>query len=132
MNKLHALVFITVGLAACSEPAKHQIAFSDDSTCRIIINDLQYGMANETERPCALEYGTAGEVKTATVNFLSEKCNAYRYTLKRKAENGTAILAFQASENVPNTGCEFIPEYSDGQAEWHLGTPGAQQDRNRH
>jgi hypothetical protein len=126
MNKLHALLFVTVGLAACSEPAKHQIAFSDDSTCRIIINDLQYGKVNETERPCALEYGTAGEVKTATVNFLSEKCNAYRYTLKRKAENGTAILAFQASENIPNTGCEFIPEYSATQAEWHLSMPGAQ------
>lgn len=126
MNKLHALVFVTVGLAACSEPAKHQIVFSDDSTCKIIINDLQYGNANETERPCALEYGKAGDVKTATVNFLSEKCNAYRYTLKRKTEDGTAILAFQSSENIPNTGCEFIPEYSATQAEWHLSMPGAQ------
>jgi hypothetical protein len=39
-------------------------------------------------------------------------------------ENGTAILAFQASENVPNTGCEFIPEYGSLQAEWHLNVPG--------
>ena len=75
---------------------------------------------------CALEYGKAGDVKTATVNFLSEKCNAYRYTLKRKTEDGTAILAFQASENIPNTGCEFIPEYRATQAEWHLSMPGAQ------
>jgi len=126
MDKRYLLAFAALaGLAACSEPPKHQIAFSDDSTCRIVINDLQYGMANDTERPCALEYGPAGEVKTATVNFLSEKCNAYRYTLKRTAEDGAAILSFQTSENIPNTGCDFIPEYSATQAEWHLSMPGA-------
>jgi len=125
MDKRYLLAFAALaGLAACSEPAKHQIVFSDDSTCKIIINDLQYGNANETERPCALEYGPDGKVKTATVNFLSEKCNAYRYTFKSKAEDGAAILAFQASDNIPNMGCDFIPEYSSLQAEWHLSVPG--------
>jgi hypothetical protein len=125
MDKRYLLAFAALaGLAACSESAKHQIIFSDDSTCKIIINDLQYGNANETERPCALEYGPAGKVKTATVNFLSEKCNAYRYTFKNKAEDGAAILTFQASENIPNMGCDFIPEYSSLQAEWHLSVPG--------
>lgn len=126
MRTFHALAIVLVGLTACSEPPKHQIVFSDASTCRIVVNDLQYGAANDTERPCAIETGPADDVKAATVNFLSEKCNAYRYTLKRKTEDGTAILAFQASENIPNTGCDFIPEYSAAQAEWHLSMPGAQ------
>jgi hypothetical protein len=126
MDKRHLLAFAALtGLAACSEPAKHQIIFSDESTCKIIINDLQYGNANETERPCALEYGTSGEVKAATVNFLSEKCNVYRYTFKNNAEDGAVILSFMASENIPNMGCDFIPQYSNALAEWHLGVPGA-------
>ena len=84
----------------------------------------------ETERPCALEYGTSGAVKAATVNFLSEKCNVYRYTFKNNAEDGTAILSFTASENIPNLGCDFIPEYSNAQAEWYLQTPGEQLSGN--
>lgn len=128
MNKRHALLFAIAGLTACSEPAKHQIVFSDESTCRIVINDLQYGTANETERPCAIEPGSEGEVKAATVNFLSEKCNAYRYTFKRRTEEGAVILAFQATENVPNAGCDFIPQYSNPEAEWHLSMPDAQPD----
>jgi hypothetical protein len=131
MNKLYLLAFAALtGLTACSEPARHQIIFSDESTCKIIINDLQYGNANETERPCALEYGTSGAVKAATVNFLSEKCNVYRYTFKNNAEDGTAILSFKASENIPNMGCDFIPEYSNAQAEWYLQTPGEQLSGN--
>jgi hypothetical protein len=128
MHKFHMLAFIVAGLTACSEPPKHQIVFSDASTCRIVVNDLQYGAANETDRPCAIEYGAADEVKAATVNFLSEKCNAYRYTFKRKPEDGSVILAFQANENIPNAGCQFIPEYSNLDAEWHLSPPDAQRN----
>jgi hypothetical protein len=125
MDKRYLPVFAALaGLTACSVPAKHQIIFSDESTCKIIINDLQYGNANETERPCAIEYGTSGAVKAATVNFLSEKCNVYRYTFKNNAEDGEAILSFTSSENIPNMGCDFIPEYSNTQAEWHLQTHG--------
>lgn len=128
MRTFHALAIVLVGLTACSEPPKHQIVFSDESTCRIVVNDLQYGAANDTERPCAIETGPADDVKTATVNFLSEKCNAYRYTFKRRSADGGVILAFQANENIPNAGCEFIPEYSNPEAEWHLSPPDAQRN----
>ncbi|HWR96336.1 MAG TPA: hypothetical protein VN248_06380 [Arenimonas sp.] len=126
MRTFLALVFVVAGLTACSEPPRHQIVFSDASTCRIVVNDLQYGAANDTERPCAIESAVADDVKAATVNFLSEKCNAYRYTFKRRAEDGGVILGFQPSENIPNAGCDFIPEYSNPEAEWHLSLPEAQ------
>jgi hypothetical protein len=106
-------------LAACSEPPKHQIVFSHEDTCKIIINDLQYGPANDTERPCKRETEN-GKVSAVTVNFLSETCNVYRYTLIGDREGSDGEFAFKAEDNVPNPGCNFIPQYSDVNARWVL------------
>ncbi|MFY8060642.1 MAG: hypothetical protein ACOVMK_03785 [Arenimonas sp.] len=106
-------------LSACSEPPKHQIVFTHEDTCKIIINDLQYGQANETERHCVRE-PASGPVQAVTVNFLSETCNAYRYTLTGAREGSDGEFAFKAEENVPNPGCNFIPQYSDVNVRWVL------------
>jgi hypothetical protein len=112
-------------LAACSEPPKHQIVFTHDDTCKIIINDLQYGQANETERHCVRELAS-GTTKAVTVNFLSETCNAYRYTFSTGREGSEGVFVFRPEENPPNPGCNFIPQYSDPKSEWVLSTAAAE------
>ena len=119
MTRLLTALAVLALLSACAEPPKHQIVFSHDDTCKIIINDLQYGQANETERPCALEMDQ-GAVKAVSVNFLSETCNAYRYSFTGAREASDGEFAFKAEENVPNPGCNFIPQYSDGNVRWVL------------
>ena len=76
--KPQLLLIYLLALSACSEAPKYQIVFSHQDTCRIIINDLQFERANNTERPCMREPKT-GTPQIVTVNFLSESCNAYRY-----------------------------------------------------
>ena len=117
-NAITALAAL-LALSACSEPPKHQIVFSHEDTCKIIINDLQYGQANETERPCTRE-SASGATQTVTVNFLSETCNAYRYSFTGAREGSEGEFAFKAEENVPNPGCNFIPQYSDVNVRWVL------------
>ena len=108
-------------LSACSEPPKHQIVFVFEDTCKIIINDLQYGQANDTERPCSQEKtGTA--ISAVTVNFLSETCNAYRYSFKAAREGSDGVFVFIPEQNEPNPHCTFIPQYSDATTEWVLNT----------
>ena len=108
-------------LGACSEPPKHQIVFTHEDTCKIIINDLQYGQANDPERPCSRE-PAQGAVSTVTVNFLSETCNAYRYSFKAAREGSEGALVFLPEQNVPNPGCNFIPQYADPDVEGVLST----------
>lgn len=106
-------------LTACSEPPKHQIVFVLNDTCKIIINDLQYGQANETERPCSQEKtGTA--ISAVTVNFLSETCNAYRYSFKEAREGSDGVFVFKPEQNEPNPHCTFVPQYADPNVEWVL------------
>jgi hypothetical protein len=115
-----ALALAALGLlTACSEPPKHQIVFVFDDTCKIIINDLQYGQANDTERPCARK-PASGQAQTVTVNFLSETCNAYRYSFKAARENSDGVFVFKPEQNAPNPHCTFIPQYSDASTEWVL------------
>ena len=95
-------------LSACSEPPKHQIVFTHDDTCKIIINDLQYGQANETERHCVRE-PASGPVQAVTVNFLSETCNAYRYRFVAEHEQGDGAFAYKTEDNEINTGCNPNP-----------------------
>lgn len=108
-------------LVACSVPPKHQIVFTHNDTCKIIINDLQYDQANNTERPCQRE-SQNGVVQAVSVNFLSETCNAYRYTFKAAREGSEGVLEFKAEENVPNPGCNFIPQYAKTDTEWVLSS----------
>lgn len=105
-------------LSACNEAPKHQIVFTHEDTCRIIINDLQYGQANETERYCKFEKD--GDNKIISINFLSETCNAYRYSFKQARENSEGIYVFKPDFNEPNTRCDFIPQYSDPNSQWVL------------
>jgi hypothetical protein len=106
-------------LTACGEPPKHQIVFVLNDTCKIIIYDLQYGQANATERPCSQEKtGTA--ISAVTVNFLSETCNAYRYSFKAARENSDGVFVFKPEQNEPNPHCRFLPQYSDPNVEWVL------------
>lgn len=106
-------------LGACSEPPKHQIVFVFDDTCKIVINDLQYGQANDTERPCTRE-PASGQAQTVTVNFLSETCNAYRYSFKAARENSDGVFVFQPEQNEPNPHCTFVPQYADPNVQWVL------------
>lgn len=108
-------------LGACSEPPKHQIVFVFDDTCKILIHDLQYGQANDTERPCTRE-PASGQTQTVTVNFLSGTCNAYRYSFKAAREGSEGVFSFRPEQNVPNPNCTFIPQYADPATEWVLST----------
>ncbi len=105
-------------LSACNEAPKHQIVFTHEDTCRIIINDLQFGQANETDRYCKLEKESGGKI--ISINFLSETCNAYRYRFKEAHENSEGIYVFKPELNEPNTQCDFIPQYSDPNTQWVL------------
>lgn len=114
--------FITLGallvLASCSEAPKYQIVFTHNDTCRIMINDLQFGQANETDRYCKLEKD--GDTKIISVNFLSETCNAYRYSFKESREESEGVYVFAPELNQPNTNCTFLPQYSDPNSQWVL------------
>jgi len=107
-------------LSACSEPPKHQIVFTHEDTCKIIINDLQFGQANDTERPCAIETDATTKEKFVTVNFLSETCNAYRYSFNSAREGSEGVFVFKPEQNVPNPQCSFLPQYSDPNTQWVL------------
>lgn len=117
-------IFITLiallVLSACSEPPKHQIVFTHDDTCKIIINDLQFGQANDTERPCAIETDASTKEKIVTVNFLSETCNAYRYSFSAAREGSEGVYVFKQEQNIPNPNCSFLPQYSDSNTQWVL------------
>ena len=119
MTRLLTALTVLALLSACAEPPKHQIVFTHEDTCKIIINDLQYGQANETERPCVLEM-EQGAVKAVSVNFLSETCNAYRYTFTGPREGSDGVLAFKPEENPANISCNFIPQYAKPDTEWVL------------
>jgi hypothetical protein len=119
MKTIITLIALLV-LSACSEPPKHQIVFTHDDTCKIIINDLQFGQANDTERPCAIETDANTKEKFITINFLSETCNAYRYSFKQAKENSEGVYVFKPEQNEPNMGCQFIPQYSDPNTQWVL------------
>ena len=112
-------------LAACSEPPKHQIVFTHDDTCKIIINDLQFDQANNTERPCNRETEN-GQVRAVTVNFLSETCNAYRYSFNTAREGSEGVFVFKPEDNVPNPNCTFIPQYAKADREWVLSSAAAE------
>ena len=105
-------------LSACNEAPKYQIVFTYEDTCRIIINDLQYGQANEMERYCTRE--TISDTEIISINFLSETCNAYRYSFKQARENSDGVYIFERKFNEPNPRCEFIPEYSNPNTPWVL------------
>ena len=106
-------------LSACRVPPKHRIVFVFDDTCRIVIDDLQYAQANNTERPCNREMAN-GQTRTVTVNFLSETCNAYRYSFKAAREGSEGVFTFRPEDNVPNANCTFIPQYANPDTEWVL------------
>lgn len=119
------LAFAAILLAGCNEAPKHQIVFTHDDTCKIIINDLQYDQANSTERPCTRE-SQNGATSAVTVNFLSETCNAYRYSFSAAREGSEGVFVFKPEENVPNPRCNFIPQYAQAETEWVLSTELAQ------
>jgi hypothetical protein len=119
MIRITAPLALLCLLAACSEPPKRQIVFTHDDTCKIIINDLQYEQANNTERPCTQEKSGAA-VTAVTVNFLSETCNAYRYSFTGAREGSEGEFVFKAEDNVPNPKCNFIPQYAKTDVEWVL------------
>ena len=118
--KIVFIVMATLALAACSEAPKHQIVFTQSDTCRIIINDLQFGQANETERPCGIETDAVTQEKIISVNFLSETCNAYRYRFSAAREGSEGAYIFNPADNIPNPRCTFLPQYSDTNAQWVL------------
>ncbi len=113
-------IIVTLILTACTEPAKHQIVFTHDDTCKIIINDLQFGQANDSERPCNIETDSTTQMKIVSVNFLSETCNAYRYSFKETREGSDGVYVFMPEFNEPNANCTFLPQYSDTNAHWVL------------
>lgn len=116
--KIIITLIALLALTACSETPKHQIVFTQDDTCNIIINDLQFGQANDTERPCTIETDVSTKEKIITVNFLSETCNAYRYSYKEARKDSEGVYIFKPEQNEPNMGCQFIPEYSDPNTQW--------------
>ena len=118
--KIVLIVMATLALSACSEAPKHQITFSHEGTCRIIINDLQFGQANETDRPCGIETDAATQEKIVSVNFLSETCNAYRYRYSVAREGSEGAFIFKAEDNIPNPNCTLLPQYSDPATTWVL------------
>ncbi len=118
--KIIFIVMAALALAACSEPPKHQITFSHEGTCRIIINDLQFGQANETDRPCGIETDAATQEKIVSVNFLSETCNAYRYRYRAAREGSEGEFHFKPEDNIPNPNCTFLPQYADPATPWVL------------
>ena len=116
-----ALALAALGLlTACSEPPKHQIVFVLDDTCKIIINDLQFGQANDTDRPCGIETDAATQEKIVSVNFLSETCNAYRYRYSSARECSEGVFNFKPEDNIPNPNCTFLPQYSNPATPWVL------------
>ncbi len=118
--KIIIIVMATLILAACSEPPKQQIVFTHNDTCRISINDLQFGQANETDRPCNIETDAATQEKIVSVNFLSETCNAYRYRFSAAREGSEGVFTFKPEDNIPNPNCTFLPQYSDPNTPWVL------------
>ena len=112
-------------LSACSEPPKHQIVFTHEDTCKIIINDLQYDQANQTERHCLRE-PASGPVQAVTVNFLSETCNAYRYRFVAEHEQGLGAFAYKTEDNELNAGCNPIPQYANTNADWIVSEQAAE------
>ncbi len=107
-------------LSACAEPPKYQIDFTHSGTCRISINDLQFGQANDTDRPCSVETDAATQEKIVSVNFLSETCNAYRYRYSSAREGSEGVFNFKPEDNIPNPNCTFLPQYSNPATPWVL------------
>lgn len=118
--KIAISLIAALTLSACTEAPKHQINFSHDDTCRISINDLQFGQANDTDRPCAMETDAATQEKIVTVNFLSETCNAYRFRFSAAREGSEGVFTFKPEDNPPNPNCTFLPQYSDSTTQWVL------------
>lgn len=116
--KIMIMFACLLSLSACKEAPKHQIVFTHSDTCRIMINDLQFGQANETDRYCKLEKD--GDTKIISVNFLSETCNAYRYSFIESREGSEGVYVFTPELNQPNTNCTFLPQYSDPNSQWVL------------
>jgi len=124
--KISALFALPLlALAGCSEPPKHQIVFTHQDTCKIIINDLQYGQANDTERACQ-KIVENGKLVAVTVNFLSETCNAYRYRFVAEHEQGLGAFAYKTEDNELNTGCNPIPQYANTNADWIVSEQAAE------
>ncbi len=121
MKNATTALAVLLALSACSEPPKHQIVFTHEDTCRIQINDLQYGQANDTDRPCQ-RITEDGDTVAVTVNFLSETCNAYRYDRVGAREGSEGVFVFKPENNEPNPNCRFIPQYADPAAQWVLLT----------
>ncbi len=120
MKTIIALLTGMLLMTGCSEPAKHQIVFSHEDTCNIVINDLQFVQANDTQRPCTIETDASTKEKIVTVNFLSETCNAYRYSFKQARKDSEGVFVFKPEQNVPNPNCTFLPEYSNPNTQWVL------------
>jgi hypothetical protein len=118
--KILIMLVSLLTLNACSETPRNQIVFTGEETCKIIINDLQYGQANEMERYCIRE--TISDTEIISINFLSKTCNAYRYSFKQARENSDGIYVFEHKFNEPNPLCQFIPEYSNPNSQWVLAS----------
>lgn len=118
--KIVFTLITVLALVGCSEPPKHQIVFTHSGTCRISINDLQFGQANDTDRPCSVETDAATQEKIVSVNFLSETCNAYRYRFSATREGSEGVFNFKPDDNIPNPNCTFLPQYSNPATPWVL------------